>query len=104
MLLRSVGYQVTAVASLAEALSHAGSKAPIDLLLTDYHLADGETGTQVISALRRALGRPVKAVLITGDTSSAIRGLPPDPLTRVASKPIDSEQLLGLLRELLSSA
>jgi hypothetical protein len=29
--------------------------------------------------------------------------LPPDPHTRVASKPVNAEELLGLLRELLAA-
>ena len=46
---------------------------------------------------------PVKSVLITGDTSSAIRDLPRDPYFRVASKPIRAEELLRLLRGLLAA-
>ena len=43
MLLRAEGYGVTAVDSLAEAIRKAGQQR-IDLLVTDYHLRDGETG------------------------------------------------------------
>lgn len=103
MLLKSEGYRVTAVSGLSEAVSHANSQARVDLLLTDFHLADGETGTQVITAVRQAVGQPIKAVLITGDTSSAIQRLPPDPLMRIASKPVKAEELLSLLRELLAT-
>ena len=97
MLLRSEGYQVTAVATLAEALEQARADPRIDLLVTDYHLSEGETGTQVISAMRAALARPLKAVLITGDTSSAVKELPRDPLLRFASKPIKADELLDML-------
>jgi hypothetical protein len=44
----------------------------LDLLVTGYHLNNAGTGTQVITALRESLGKPLKAVLITGDTSSAL--------------------------------
>lgn len=101
LLLRVEGYRVSAVASIREALEEAKRSQGIDLLVTDYHLADGQTGTQAIAALRGALGIPLKAVLITGDTSSAIRDLPSDPLMRVASKPVKAEELLTLLRVLL---
>ena len=103
MLLRVEGYRVTAVASRAEALRHVGEGNAIDLLISDYHLSDGETGIQVIAALREALGIPLKAVLMTGDTSSAIKELPRDPLLRVASKPIAAEEMLTLLRALLAA-
>ncbi len=95
LLLKVEGYRVAAVASLEEALAAASEG--IDLLVTDYHLSDGQTGTEVISALRRTLGRPVKCVLMTGDTSSLIRELPRDPDLRVASKPVQAEELLTLL-------
>jgi hypothetical protein len=57
----------------------------------------------VIAALREALGFPLKAVLMTGDTSSAVQELPCDSYFRVASKPIKSEELLTLLRALLAA-
>jgi PAS domain S-box-containing protein len=101
MLLKVDGYRVTAVSSLGEALRTARDDAHIDLLVTDYHLGNGETGTQVIAALRDALGVPIKAVLITGDTSTAVRELPLDTRLRMASKPIKAEELLLLLRALL---
>ncbi len=95
MLLQVEGYQVAAVASQEEALAAAAEG--IDLLVTDYHLSDGQTGTEVIAALRRTLGKPLKCVLITGDTSSSLRELPVDPDLCVASKPLQAEQLLTLL-------
>jgi two-component system CheB/CheR fusion protein len=103
LLLKVEGYDVTAVASLGQALQHARHEAKLDVLVTDYHLSMGETGTQLITALRESLGAHLKAVLITGDTSSAIKQLPRDPCLRVASKPIIAEELLTLLKELLAT-
>jgi two-component system, sensor histidine kinase len=103
MLLRSEGYHVTAVASLAEALEHASRDPSVDLLVTDYHLRDGETGMQVIAAVRAALRASLKAVLITGDSSSAMYELPLDPLLRVVIKPMKADALLGILTALLNS-
>lgn len=99
MLLRVEGYRVTAVASLAEALGAVAQEAP-ELLITDYHLADGELGTDVIAAVR-AGGRPgLKAILLTGDTSAVIREMRADPNLRILSKPVEAEQLLSLLQAL----
>ena len=75
----------------------------VDLLISDYHLNDGETGTQVIATLREILGISLRAVLTTGDTSSAIKQLPRDPHLRITSKPIKAEELLTLLRALLAA-
>jgi two-component system, sensor histidine kinase len=102
MLLKVEGYCVTAVSSQAEALAAARENPEIDLLVTDYHLSDGETGTQVISAMREHLGVAIKAVLMTGDTSSAMRDLPLDTRLRMASKPIRAEELITLLRVFLA--
>jgi len=103
LLLAVEGYQVTGVATLAEALRHATGGNEIDLLVTDYHLANGETGTAVISALRESLGTHLKAVLVTGDTSTAVKDLPRDPFMRIASKPIQADELLTLMRALLAA-
>lgn len=101
LLLSVEGYLVAAVATVSEAMQYAAEHG-VDLLVTDYHLADGETGTAVISALRRVLGADLKAVLITGDTSKAVQELPRDPRMRITSKPVRAEELLRLMRALLT--
>jgi two-component system, sensor histidine kinase len=103
MLLKAEGYEVAAVASLAEAVGRAKQDPPVNLIAADYHLSDGETGIQVIAAVREAMGIPLKAVLVTGDTSAAVRDLPADPHLRIVSKPIRAEELLDVLRALLSA-
>lgn len=101
MLLQTENYQVTAVASLAEALSVAADRTNcFDVVITDYHLGKDETGMQVITALRARLGESLRIVLVTGDTSSAMHDLPRHPLMRLASKPMEADQLLKLLQEL----
>ena len=103
MLLAAEGYGVAAAASSLEAEQRAREDGTIALVVTDFHLGAGETGVQVILRLREILQAPVKAVLITGDTSSAIRELPHDPNLRVLSKPVRAEAFLGLVRELLAA-
>jgi PAS domain S-box-containing protein len=104
MLLRLEGYEVLAAGSVREALDLAARpESHPDLVVTDYHLGDGETGLQVLEALRDACGRTLSAVLITGDTSSAVRELGADPSLRVVSKPIDADQLVALLREMATA-
>jgi two-component system, sensor histidine kinase len=101
MLLQVEGYRVTTASSVHEALKRTLENRDIELVLTDYHLQDGETGVQVIMALRETLGPTFKAVLVTGDTSAAIRELSSDAHLRLASKPVNAEELLGLLTALL---
>ncbi len=103
LLLELEGYHVSSVATLLGALQHVQQGHRVDLLISDYHLNGGETGTEVITALREILGIELKAVLTTGDTSSAIKNLPRDPYLRITSKPIKAEELLALLRALLAA-
>jgi two-component system, sensor histidine kinase len=101
LLFKVEGFRVSLASSLAQALQKAREHADIDVLITDFHLGNGETGTEVIAALRNLLGAQLGAVLVTGDTSSAIKELRYDERVRMTSKPIHAEELLDLARALL---
>ena len=101
ILFKMEGFHVTAVAGAAEAIAQLTQDADFDLLVTDFHLEADRTGTEVIAAAREALGDSLKAVLVTGDTSSVVRELRTDVNLRIASKPINSNELLALVRSLL---
>jgi two-component system, sensor histidine kinase len=103
MLLSVEGYRVSAVASLAAALQSVQEGGPPDLMITDYHLGEGQLGTEVIAGVRAKLHSELKTVLMTGDTSSVVKHMADDPRLRILSKPIDAEQLLMVLKELLSA-
>jgi two-component system CheB/CheR fusion protein len=103
LLLKVEGYRVLTASCLTDARSLAKSHPGLDLLVTDYHLSATETGTQVISALRADLGRRLKAVLITGDTSAAMKELQQDQQLKLARKPIHADELLSLLKTLLAA-
>ncbi len=103
MLLRVEGYRVSAVAGLAEAQRSVQEEGSPDLLLTDYHLANGETGVEVIAALRNMLGPGVKAVLMTGDAAHVLRDVAGDPRVRIAGKPVNAAELLQMMRLLLAN-
>ncbi len=99
MLLKVEGYRVISASSLGEAVQKATDEPAIDLLITDYHLSNGETGVQLIEALRTIVGNGLRAILVTGDTSSTIRDLKADERIRLASKPIHADELLALIAE-----
>jgi two-component system, sensor histidine kinase len=103
MLLAVEGYRVTAVSSKVEALRSVREEGTPDLLITDYHLAEGELGTQIIEALRESTGTDIRAVLVTGDTSALIKQMAGTPHLRIASKPINADELLSLLTALLAN-
>ncbi|HTU67592.1 MAG TPA: ATP-binding protein [Steroidobacteraceae bacterium] len=102
MLFKVEGYQVATAASVAEATGLLEADEKFDLVITDYHLGEGQTGTDVIAAARRVLGESMRAILVTGDTSSAVREIAADAQLRITSKPINARELLGLVRELLA--
>ena len=98
--LRSEGYRVAAAESLAEALRLSEQMPTIDLVISDYHLEEAR-GTAVIAALRARFGESLPSILMTGDTSSAVKELPQDTRLRIISKPVDAEELLDLIRVLM---
>ena len=95
--LKVAGYRVTASASLAEALDHMRTAKGLDLLIADYHLDDGHTGIEVIGAVRAALGVNLKSVLMTGDTATAARDFGGDANLRLAGKPVEADELVGII-------
>jgi PAS domain S-box-containing protein len=103
MLLKIEGYHVTIAATAEEALQLLRGSNRFDLLITDYHLEGGRTGTQVIAAAREIVSPSFKAVLVTGDTSSAVREMQCDAQLRITSKPINSDELLALIKALLAA-
>jgi len=103
LLLKVEGYRVLVAGSVAEVRKCVRENPGIELLITDYHLRDGETGMEVILLLRGLIGPDSKAILVTGDTSSMVRDLDKDHRLRIAQKPIGADELLGMMRSLLAT-
>lgn len=56
-----------------QAVAHIETQAEMpDLLVSDYHLREDETGLDVILAARLRACRPAPAVLVSGDTSDKV--------------------------------
>lgn len=104
LLLRSAGYRVTTATSLTEAIERSRDTPDLDLVITDYHLTRGDTGRQVVASMRAARGHLFKAIVITGDTASAVHRFDGDAASVWMTKPVDPEQLLTLLQRLLARA
>lgn len=105
LLLLSWGHQVTAVASLGEALQAAktqqgASGRAFDLILSDFRLAENVSGVDVVQAVRQASGYAIPAVVITGDTSvESIQSIAGAQLG-ILHKPLAPEMLQEVLRDL----
>ena len=78
--LRAFGYVATGTSCIADAervLDTAG-RMP-DLIISDYHLGGDQTGLEAINRLRSRAGRALPALLLSGDTSMAMRELAAGP-------------------------
>jgi two-component system, sensor histidine kinase len=67
-LLRNWGCRVVTATTPEAAMSAIGAAARPDLVISDFHLADGQTGITVIAKLREAFG-PIPAFVMSGDTA-----------------------------------
>lgn len=100
-LLRERGLRVSVAATIAEAVAAArATPGGIDIVLSDMRLRAGEDGLQAIAEVRRACGRDVAAVLITGDTSSEQVQRMHESGYTVLYKPVQPQELLTLLDRL----
>ncbi len=77
-LLKSAGYRVTTAISLEEAVERTREVGDRDLLITDFQLAGSGTGKHVVSSVREIRGPDFKAIVVTGDTGSAVHGFDGD--------------------------
>jgi DNA-binding response OmpR family regulator len=101
VLLESGGYRVTVAGTVAEGLA-AGIAEPVNLLLLDLSLPDGDS-LHLLEELRRANRQPGATVLLTGheDTATRDRAISAG-CCEVWLKPVPSRELLDGVRRLIS--
>jgi PAS domain S-box-containing protein len=97
------GYRIVSAGSLDQTLAIIGESPRPELLITDFHLPGGITGSDVINSVRSVLGEKFPSIMISGDTSAEVSDLAHDAQVRFASKPIDPSALVSLVEELLGS-
>lgn len=103
MLLELEGHEVIAAASFQESLTLFKSAVRMpDLIVSDFHLSDENTGIEVIEQIRRDAGRSIPAILVTGDTSSRmVDAVERSGNCEVLSKPVAPKQFLERVNRLL---
>jgi DNA-binding NtrC family response regulator len=103
MILEQQGYQVSAVGSSVEARNVVERSRHIDLLLCDLSLEQRHSGFEVIEmAHRRHPEMP--SVLLTGYASADIAAQAEGRGVRVLFKPIDIQEFLSTISELLGES
>ncbi|NQU62350.1 MAG: PAS domain S-box protein [Rhodospirillales bacterium] len=100
LLLESWGFEVVTAASEQEAVTRLStSKRTPDLVIADYRLQQGGTGSSAINAIRRHWGGEIPGLLLTGATDpkgleeASASGFP------VVQKPIMPENLKAVVAE-----
>ena len=102
MLLRSAGFETREAAFGEQALAQAESlRGRLDVLIVDYDLGRGMTGTEVAEEFARLLGHAVPTVMLTGDPANAEVPWLADAPVWVARKPLAPETLLAALPALV---
>jgi PAS domain S-box-containing protein len=97
--LEMLGHQVVAAASKAELLDKLDTLPP-NVVVSDYRLAEGETGFDVITAVRGRFGSTLPALLITGDTAPGLLRSMTDRGIIVLHKPVALADLQPFLEKL----
>jgi CheY-like chemotaxis protein len=102
MLLHSAGFETREAAYGEQALAQADSlRGRLDVLIVDYHLGGGMTGTEVAEDLARLLGHAVPTIILTGDPANAEVPWLADAPVWVARKPLLPDTLLAALPPLV---
>ena len=94
-LLRRWGADVRVARDVAGARAEL-ERAPVDLILADYHLGEGMDGLEALECLRGDLAEPPPAAMITADGSSELK-----QRARDLGKPVRPAALRALLTALL---
>ncbi len=96
-MIRQWGHEVHPAGSFGEAVETLRRHPDPDVIVADYRLGEGHTGTETIREVRRLSKRPIPGILVTGDTA-------PDRLAeaeagkfRILHKPVMAEDLRSAL-------
>ena len=104
LLLEAEGYRVATAASASEAtaLMNHVEETPA-LLISDFHLLDGSTGVEAVSAIRDNYNASIPAFIVSGDTSKVVKDARLLDNCTLMCKPIDTNRLLAAARHAVST-
>ncbi|MFN0299019.1 MAG: ATP-binding protein [Burkholderiales bacterium] len=99
-LIRSWGGEVVTAASGREAHNRLAEARP-DLVIADFHLADGENGVDAIALLRARFGSGIPAFIVSADIAEAPRRAAAAAGLRMLDKPVSPLKLRAMATQLL---
>lgn len=91
------GLEIAATRNAEDALQRLSSGFVPDLIVTDLRLGSRMDGAELIQAIRSTLGRPVPAILVSGDVAANSVQRDEHGDTVVLKKPIKAVQLRSIL-------
>lgn len=101
--LESTGHEVIAVECGSDLNDACYGRLP-DIVLTDYRLANGETGLDVIAIARRLFGENLPALVITGETGTEFMRTMAERGVEVVHKPVELDDLIARLLEMTGNS
>jgi CheY-like chemotaxis protein len=100
-LLGKWGYSViTAASDEAALIQLTECEQRPDLIISDYHLANGKTGIEAIERVGAAFGASIPAILISGDTAPERLRDAKDKGYILLHKPVDPMRLRAVMHQL----
>ncbi|MGE5515944.1 MAG: NahK/ErcS family hybrid sensor histidine kinase/response regulator [Bacteroidota bacterium] len=105
LVLQDWGFHVLAATSEAEAMDKlAAMQTPPSIILADYRLREGRTGTEAVAHIRDHYAAAIPSIIITGDTApERLREAEASGFS-ILHKPIQPPELREALRETLEYA
>ena len=97
------GYEVLAAGSCDQALAclQASGRRP-EVVVADYRLREGRTGTEAILRIREMYGTGIPGILLTGETGAMVQSDAAEHDLGIIHKPVTPRQLGVALDRLLA--
>jgi CheY-like chemotaxis protein len=103
-MLRSWGCRVLTADSLEAASCALQGDQPPDLIISDYRLANGQSGITAIAKLREGFGSEIPAFLISGDTAPERLREAQESGHHLLHKPVRPMRLRAMLNQMLKTS
>lgn len=94
--LQSKGFSVVGATSAADLLAGLADQWP-DVVISDFHLLDGETGIDVVDATRAAFGSQLPCLIMTADSGEEHRHTMASRNVPVLQKPMHLDDILAFI-------
>ena len=92
-MIRQWGHEVFPAGTFGEAVDALHRHPAPDVIVADYRLGEGHTGTETIREVRRRSKRPIPGILVTGDTTPERLAEAEAGKFRILHKPVKAEDL-----------